>query len=84
MADGCYIDRHLQGMPDWTHSNALSYTADGNLLLSVRHQSWIVKIDYSNGSGLGISWWKLGDEGDFTLLGGDRSQWFYPNTTRTY
>jgi arylsulfate sulfotransferase len=77
LADGCYINRHLQGLPDWTHSNALVYTADGNLLLSVRHQSWILKIDYSNGNGSGNILWKLGDEGDFTLLGGDRSQWFY-------
>ena len=71
------VTRHLQGLPDWTHSNALIYTADGNLLLSVRHQSWILKIDYSNGTGSGNILWKLGDEGDFTLLGGDTSQWFY-------
>ena len=30
---------------DSTHSNALVYTADGNLLLSMRNQSWILKID---------------------------------------
>jgi Arylsulfotransferase (ASST) len=28
---------------------------DGNLLLSMRHQSWILKIDYENGTGSGNS-----------------------------
>jgi arylsulfate sulfotransferase len=71
------INRHLFGLPDWTHSNALVYTADGNLLLSMRNQSWILKIDYANGAGSGNVLWKLGEDGDFTLLGGDSSQWFY-------
>jgi arylsulfate sulfotransferase len=43
----------------------------------VRHQSWILKIDYANGAGTGNVVWKLGEDGDFTLLGGDSSQWFY-------
>ncbi len=71
------VNRHLQGLPDWTHSNALVYTPDGNLLLSMRHQSWILKIDYANGTGSGAVLWKLGEDGDFTLSGGDPSQWFY-------
>jgi arylsulfate sulfotransferase len=65
------------GLPDWTHSNAVVYTPDGNLLVSMRAQSWILKIDYSNGSGAGDILWKLGADGDFTLPGGDPSQWFY-------
>jgi arylsulfate sulfotransferase len=73
------VNRHPYfGLPDWTHSNALVYTADGNLLLSMRAQSWILKIDYSNGTGAGDILWKLGPDGDFTLAGGgDASQWFY-------
>jgi len=71
------IDRALMGYPDWTHSNALVYTADGNLLLSMRHQSWILKLDYANGTGSGNIFWKLGEDGDYTLAGGDPSQWFY-------
>jgi len=71
------VNRHLQGLPDWTHSNALVYTADGNLLLSMRHQSWILKLDYANGTGTGTILWKLGEEGDFKLSDGDPSQWFY-------
>lgn len=70
-------NRHLQGLPDWTHSNALVYTADGNLLLSIRHQSWIIKIDYEDGAGDGHIVWKLGQDGDYTLMSGDPSQWFY-------
>jgi len=65
------------GLPDWTHSNALVYTADGNLLVSMRNQSWILKIDYANGTGSGNVLWKLGQDGDFTLLGGNPSDWFY-------
>jgi arylsulfate sulfotransferase len=71
------VNRHLLAFPDWTHSNALVYTADGNLLLSMRHQSWILKIDYANGTGTGNVLWKLGEDGDFLLGNGDSSQWFY-------
>lgn len=71
------VNRHLQGLPDWTHSNALVYTADGDLLVSMRHQSWILKLDYADGKGTGNILWKLGQDGDFNLSGGDPSQWFY-------
>lgn len=72
------VNRHPYfGLPDWTHSNALVYTPDGNLLLSMRAQSWVLKLDYANGTGSGNILWKLGEDGDFTLLGGDPSQWFY-------
>jgi hypothetical protein len=76
------VNRHLEGLPDWTHSNAVDYSpADGNLLLSMRHQSWILKIDYNDGVGAGDILWKLGYQGDFALtLNGvptdDPSQWF--------
>jgi len=71
------VNRHLQGLPDWTHSNALVYTADDDLLISMRHQSWILKIDYADGTGSGNVLWKLGEDGDFALAGGDPTQWFY-------
>jgi arylsulfate sulfotransferase len=77
------INRHPYfGLPDWTHSNAIVYTTDGNLLLSMRAQSWILKLDYADGSGTGDILWKLGpalptEVGDFTLLGGDSNDWFY-------
>jgi arylsulfate sulfotransferase len=62
------INRHLNGLPDWTHSNALVYSADdGNFLISMRHQSWVLKIDYNNGAGTGNILWRLGNQGDFAL-----------------
>ena len=72
------VNRHLNGLPDWTHSNAIVYSAsDGNLLLSMRHQSWILKIDYNNGTGTGHVLWRLGYQGDFALAqGDDPSLWF--------
>lgn len=72
------VNRHLMGLPDWTHSNAVVYTPnDGNLLLSMRNQSWILKIDYRDGIGSGDVLWRGGKDGDFNLTGGDPSQWFY-------
>jgi hypothetical protein len=71
------VNRHPMNFPDWLHANALVYIAnDGNLLLSLRHQSWVVKIDYENGNGTGDVLWKLGYQGDFDLSSGDDSQWF--------
>jgi arylsulfate sulfotransferase len=72
------INRHLEGLPDWTHSNALVYSPDdGNILVSMRHQSWVLKLDYQNGAGSGRVLWRLGYQGDFALAqGGDPSLWF--------
>jgi len=72
------VNRHLSGLPDWTHSNALVYLpGDGNLLLSMRHQSWVLKLDYKNGTGTGSVLWRLGYQGDFALAqGDDPSLWF--------
>lgn len=53
---------------DWTHANALSYSdSDGDLLLSLRNQDWILKIDYDRGHGDGGIIWRLGKDGDFSL-----------------
>jgi arylsulfate sulfotransferase len=72
------LNRHPMGFPDWTHANALVYSPDdGNLLLSSRHQSWVLKIDYANGNGAGDVIWKLGYQGDFTLNSDLPSDWFY-------
>jgi hypothetical protein len=62
---------------DWLHINAVSWSpADGNLVLSVRHQDWVVKIDYANGAGDGHVVWRLGAGGDFTLNSADPDAWF--------
>ncbi len=73
------VNRHPMGLPDWTHSNAVIYSPDdGNLIFSIRNQSWIVKIDYQNGKGSGNILWKLGYQGDFALVGAtDPIDWFY-------
>ncbi len=76
------VNRHIDGMPDWTHTNALLYSPDdGNLILSFRAQSWILKIDYENGRGSGNILWYLGYQGDFALTNegvpsDDPSLWF--------
>jgi len=73
------VNRHPMQFPDWTHANALVYSPDdGNLLLSLRHQYWVVKIDYANGQGTGDILWRLGPGGDFTLLNSSSpADWFY-------
>lgn len=73
------VNRHPMGFPDWTHSNALAYSPDdGNFLISMRHQNWIVKVDYRDGAGTGNILWHLGEGGDFKLQGGtDPTDWFY-------
>jgi len=53
---------------DWLHSNAVQYTSDGNILLSMRDQDWVQKINYANGSGDGSILWTMGPYGDFTIL----------------
>ncbi len=56
---------------DWLHSNAISYgPEDGNLLVSLRHQDWIIKIDYRDGLGTGDVLWRLGPDGDLPLPSG--------------
>jgi hypothetical protein len=87
------------GFPDWTHSNTLVYSPDdGNLLLSMRHQFWVLKIDYQDGQGTGDILWRFGPQGDFTLMKGgvadqDIDDWNYaqhypnfvsPNTTGVF
>jgi hypothetical protein len=62
---------------DWLHINAVSLSpADGNLVLSIRHQDWVIKIDYQGGQGDGHIIWRLGKDGDFTVNSTDASPWF--------
>ena len=73
------INRHPMQFPDWTHTNTILYSPDdGNIVLSIRHQDWIIKIDYANGQGTGNILWRLGYQGDFTLLNSNSpSDWFF-------
>jgi len=62
---------------DWLHINAVSWSpADENLVLSVRHQDWVLKIDYRNGEGDGHIIWRLGQGGDFTVNSTAPNPWF--------
>ena len=62
---------------DWLHANSIEYDpSDGNLIVSLRAQDWIVKIEYSNGTGSGKVLWRLGMQGDFTMNSTDPYPWF--------
>ena len=61
---------------DWTHANAIEPTPDGNLLVSLRSQDWVIKIAYDSGEGNGDLLWRLGKGGDFQLLPATPSLWF--------
>lgn len=52
---------------DWTHSNSLQLMADGNIIISIRHLDWVVKLNYANGAGDGHILWRMGPNGDFSL-----------------
>ena len=62
---------------DWLHNNSIQYLpSDGDLLLSMRNQDWVVKLDYnsgvqSGGLGTGNVLWILGLHGNFTLGNGN-------------
>jgi hypothetical protein len=64
---------------DWSHANAVIYSPDdGNLILSMRNQNWIVKINYQDGAGDGKILWHLGPDGDFILPSGQAPiEWNY-------
>lgn len=53
---------------DWTHANAIAYSpSDGNLVVSLRNQDWVIKLNFANGSGDGSILWRLGPSGDFRI-----------------
>lgn len=63
---------------DWLHSNSAYLYPDGGLAISMRHQDWVIKIDYNNGAGTSNILWRLGNEGDFTFnnINNDSWPWF--------
>jgi arylsulfate sulfotransferase len=87
--------RHPMSWPDWTHSNAVVYSPDdGDFLISIRHQNWVLKVNYQNGSGDGSIVWTLGYQGSLKLIGGNSPQdwqyaqhdpgFFSPNTSGVF
>jgi hypothetical protein len=65
---GCSIFFLAPQANDWLHANSIQLTSDGNLLFSLRSQDWVIKINYANGTGDGSVIWRMGYEGDFTLI----------------
>lgn len=62
---------------DWTHANTVAWSpADGNLIMSLRAQDWVIKVDYDHGAGDGHIVWRLGEGGDFTMNSAAASPWF--------
>ena len=77
LGDDCTAPCPIPGAVDWLHENAIAWSEDdGNFLISVRHQSWVIKIDYSDGDGDGHILWRLGAGGDFTTNSTDPHPWF--------
>jgi hypothetical protein len=66
-----------EGAGDWLHTNSIAWSpADGNLVVSMRSQDWVIKINYANGTGDGHVIWRLGAGGNFRINSTDRSPWF--------
>ncbi len=66
---------------DWLHANSLYYNPqDGSIIWSSRHQDWVMKIDYENGSpaATGNILWRMGPGGDFVFnnIYNDPWPWF--------
>jgi hypothetical protein len=63
---------------DWLHANSLYYNPqDGSIIWSSRHQDWIMKIDYENGSAAatGNILWRMGLDGDFVFNNSYNDPW---------
>jgi len=74
-AGGCVLLLASQAN-DWLHGNSVALAPDGNIIYSARHQDFVYKIAYENGSGDGHVIWRLGKGGDFTWLSSDPYPWF--------
>ena len=74
-ANGCASFYLAPVANDWTHGNSLQLTPDGNILYSSRHQDWIIKIDYRDGTGTGNILWRMGPGGDFTFNNVNHDPW---------
>jgi hypothetical protein len=75
-AEGCPVLFLASVANDWLHGNSIQYTSDHNLVVSLRHQDWVIKIDYQDGAGTGDVIWRLGHDGDFSIVSTDAWPWF--------
>ena len=49
---------------------------DDDLIVSLRTQDWVIKIDYADGTGNGHIVWKLGAGGNFKAIANTPNPWF--------
>ena len=57
--------------------NSLNYIpSSGHLLISLRNQDWVAKLDYDNGTGTGAVIWEMGIDGSFTINSQNAFPWF--------
>ena len=61
---------------DWLHANSLYYWPQSkDLVLSLRNQDWVIKIDYQGGAGTKNILWRMGRYGDFTFNNTNNDPW---------
>ncbi len=74
---GCTVKLLLDSVAnDWTHGNTVQYlSSTGDFLVSLRNQDWVVKVNYNNGTGAGNVLWRMGPDGDFTMLAPKSDSW---------
>jgi len=69
---------------DWLHGNSLYYwphsggsaNEGGDLIFSIRHQDWVVEIDYRDGKGNSSIVWRMGPGStDFTFVNTYNDPW---------
>ncbi len=61
---------------DWLHANSVQEAADNSIVVSLRHQDWVIKINYANGTGDGALVWTMGLDGNFAINSTDPYPWF--------
>ena len=55
---------------------------DGDLVVSLRTQDWVIKINYASGTGNGRVVWKLGAGGNFKAIARTPNRGSPTSTTR--
>ena len=70
------ISRACQRMTGCMRTRSPTAGKDGNLVVSLPEQDWVIKIDYRDGKGNGKVLWRLGKDGDFKTEAKDAYPWF--------
>jgi len=67
---------------DWLHGNSLYYwpapqdgSRKGDIIWSARHQDWVMRVDYQDGTGTGNILWCMGLDGQWTFNNIDNDPW---------